>query len=436
MPDTHFALKPIPSLAWKHISSKLVPLVAVLGLLFTTGQTAVAQTFTVLYSFNGGGGGNLPDSGLILDAEGNLYGETEQGGAHYNGTVFRLTPGGTETVLYNFSPGWSAQPGGGLVRNAKGNLYGTDSGGYPRYSGAVFELLAKGKKLVLKPLYRFSEQDRASGATPSSGPLVMDAKGNLYGTTYYGGNPSCYDGINYGCGVVFEITASGTEKVLYAFSGGTDGANPQGGVIFDAEGNLYGTASQGGYSPNCPWPSIGCGTVFKLTPHGSLTVLHSFSGQGPDGAKPQGGVIFDAEGNLYGTTLFGGGIQDQRNCNVVWFCGTVFKLTPDGTESLLHSFGAVGDGALPQAGLVMDSQGNLYGTTPDGGAYGLDGGGTVFELTPSGTETVLHSFCSQPHCTDGRGPTSPLVLDALGNLYGTTQGGGAYSEGTVFELTP
>ncbi len=284
-----------------------------------------------------------------------------------------------------------------------------------------------------KVLFNFNRTD---GAYTFAG-LIFDAAGNLYGTTVGGGTYAyCSDG--YGCGTVFELTPTAgggwTEQVLYNFGNGTDGVNPYDGLIFDAAGKLYGTTPNGG--------TYGYGTVFELTPTESggwtETVLHSFCSQTDctDGEAPQAGLIFDTLGNLYGSTTAGG--TYTSNCN--YGCGTVFELTPTGggawTEQVLHSFGNGTDGYYPFAGLIFDAAGNLYGTTWAGGTYGW---GTVFELTPTGggwTETVLHSF--NDNGTDGILPEAGLIFDAIGNLYGTTPSGGAEGEygGTVFELTP
>jgi len=280
-----------------------------------------------------------------------------------------------------------------------------------------------------KVLFNFNGTD---GYQPMYG-LIFDAAGNLYGTAFGGGDPSCGD--PNGCGTVFQLTpAPGggwTETVLHSFKGyPTDGSYPYAGVIFDAAGNLYGTTGGGG--------TYGVGTVFELSPAAgggwTETVLHSFNGS--DGHGPEAGLIFDAAGKLYGTTAWGGTGTDCLNTG----CGTVFKLTPVAgggwTETVLHSFSNT-DGALPFAGLIFDAAGNLYGTTQQGGSYGF---GTVFELTPTAgggwTETVLFSFNGNWSGRDGGLPEAGLIFDAAGNLYGTTGAGGTYAYGTAFELTP
>jgi len=252
-------------------------------------------------------------------------------------------------------------------------------------------------------LYSFNAAD---GLNPKSG-LVRDNEGNLYGTTSYGG-------ASHG-GTVFKLDTAGRETVLHTFTG-PDGIGPSSGLVRDKEGNLYGTTSGGGAS--------GQGIVFKLDTTGTETVLHSFTG--PDGANPSAGLIRDKEGNLYGTTsgggVSGGGLSGE---------GTVFRLDTAGRESVLHSFTGP-DGANPIAGLIRDEAGNLYGTTAFGGFLNCAGTGcgVVFKLDPAGNETVLHSFT----WPDGAFPVAGLVQDNEGNLYGTTQGGGAFNEGTVFKL--
>ena len=241
-----------------------------------------------------------------------------------------------------------------------------------------------------------------AGSPDGGGPgaaLIRDKEGNLYGTTLAGGvYNACYGGSS-GCGTVFKLTPSGTETILWSFGNGKDGSSPSGSFIFD-KGNLYSTTRYGG--------AYNGGTVFKLTPSGTETILWSF-GNGADGYNPYAGLVVDKLGNLYGTTSAGGATSCYNGC------GTVFRLTPSGTETVLYSFGSQsGDGYFPLAGLTMDAKGNLYGTTLAGGAYNQ---GTVFKLTPSGTETILWSFGNE---WDGAWPNGGLVFDHKGNLYGMT----------------
>jgi uncharacterized repeat protein (TIGR03803 family) len=399
-----------PSVGRKAGSTKLTaaprravtPAVLFLLLLGAVGPTH-GQTETVLYSFAGDPDGANPDYVTpALKKAGNLYGTTPNGGAYGYGTVFEVTPSGLEAILYSLNPGNGTDgngPAAGVVRDAKGNLYGTTEFGGVYSYGTVFEVTPLGTETIL---HSFGAS--GDGSFPFAG-LVLDKKGNLYGTTDFGGA--------HGNGTVFKLTRSGTETILHSFgSGNRDGCNPYSRVILDEKGNLYGTTL------NCG--AYDGGTVFKLTPSGRKTILWSF-GKGTDGNTPIGDLVFDKEGNLYGTTEYGG----------AYTVGTVFEVTPSGTETILHSFNHNGsDGNTPYAGLVFDEEGNLYGTTRYGGAYNA---GTVFELTPSGAETILWSFGNG---TDGQYPWGGLALDKKGSLYGTTQAGGTYNYGTVYKVTP
>jgi uncharacterized repeat protein (TIGR03803 family) len=262
-------------------------------------------------------------------------------------------------------------------------------------------------------LYSFCSQPKcADGATPEAS-LVADAAGNLYGTTAAGGA--------HGMGTVFKLAPDGTEAVLYAFSGGADGGPPTGSLILDTDGNLYGTAGGG---------AQGHGVVFKLAPDGTETVLYAFQG-GADGGPPYGSLIRNAEGDLYGV-----GAGGNQNC--FGGCGAIFKVAPDGTETVPYAFCAEAsceDGEFPNGDLLADAAGNLYGTTQFGGGHGVVAAGTVFELTTKGKEKVLWSFCSRASCSDGEFPLAGLIRDSSGNLYGTTDYGGA-PVGTVFRLAP
>ena len=303
--------------------------------------------------------------------------------------------------------------------------------------GAVLALLVIGVLLgavwaqTETVLYSFCEQKNCTdGAEPVAG-IVFDQKGNLYGTTRTGGAYQYCSDVGFGCGVVFKLTRAGKYTLLHTFceQGGncTDGANPYAASVLDPEGNLYGTTEYGGVH--------GQGVVFKLTPEGKYIVLHSFCGQSncTDGAFLDAGLVFDQKGNLYGTTNYGGANNDS---------GVVFKLTPKGRETVLYNFCSqsnCADGGWPSAGLIFDQKGNLYGTTWLGGAHSS---GTVFKLTPKGKETVLYSFCVGSYCPDGDEPSAGLVFDQKGNLYGTTSYGGGLSGyctlgcGVVFKLTP
>ena len=301
--------------------------------------------------------------------------------------------------VYSFQGGRDgAYPNAGLVTNSAGNLYGTTIVGGATNNGTVFKATPGGTEAVL-----YSFKGGSDGASPYA-TLTIDAKGNLYGTTFFGGTR--------GVGTVFKLTPGGQETVLHSFQSGHDGANPAGSVIMDAQGNLYGT-TEGGGAP-------GYGTVFKVTPIGTEAVLHSFVAHN-DGAFPSGGLIADSRGNMYGTTGNGGATGN----------GIIFEVTPGGTETVLYTFkGYPNDGSEPLAGFVADTSGNLYGTTKYGDTPYL---GTVFKFTPGGTETVLYSFKGG---SDGAYPTGGVVIDAHGNLYGTTTAQGAGNCGTAFQLTP
>jgi uncharacterized repeat protein (TIGR03803 family) len=267
-------------------------------------------TETVLHAFKGGStDGEYPHAGLLF-LKGKLYGTTELGGAHGRGTVFRLAPGGTMTLLYSFGgdPKDGYLPNAGVIADAVGALYGTTTfgGAGPDGGGTIFKIAPDGTGTLLH-----SFQGGSDGLFPRAG-LVMDAAGNLYGTTEWGGSKKCAG--HYGCGVVFRLAPDGTETVLHAFSGKSDGYYPEAGLVIDAKGNLYGTASQGG-TGNC-LADEGCGVVFKLAPGGHFTVLHTFAGSLADGAHPYGELMMDAAGTLRGTTR-NGGIHDK---------GALFKL--------------------------------------------------------------------------------------------------------------
>ena len=381
--------------------SKLLPqFVLLCGLSLIAAGMAEAQSEKVVYSFGGKPDGANPIAGVILDAEGDVYGTTDNGGASGLGTVFRVNADGRENVIYSFAGQADGEnPYAGVVRGKKGYLYGATLYSQTNVSyGTLFKISPKGVHTVL-----YSFTGGADGADPYGENLIFDKAGNLYGTGYSGGI--------YEDGVVFELSAAGVESVLYNFTGGADGGRPYAGVIQDKAGNFYGTTLQGG--------EFGLGTVYKVTPSGTETVLHSFAG-GLDGSTPYAGLVRDAKGNLYGTTTYGGSAN----------AGIVFKVSPTGTETVLYTFTGGDDGGNPTGGLVRDKAGNLYGTTYIGGSAN---DGTVFKVSKSGTETVLHSFTNAP---DGAAPVCGLTFDKQGNLYGTTIGGGESGYGAVFKVTP
>jgi len=392
-------------------------------------HAAQAQTFSVIHRFKGSpSDGATPMASLIADSVGNLYGTTQYGGAYGYGTAFELRPSLKLTVLHSFCPaplctGDGTEPLGGLLRDVAGNLYGTtvDGPGAAR-NGTVFRLSrthsGQWNETILYDFPNF-------GPYGPRGTLISDSTGNLYGTTWGFDNVS-------GTGTVFKLAPSKSipwkQTTLYTFTGGlNDGGGPMDGVTMDAAGNLYGTTYDGGIASH--------GTVFEvtptLTPPWSETILHQFTA-GNDGGYSTAGLLLDAQGNLYGTTE-----SDGVNSG-----GVVFKLSRGGTETVLHAFCAVdaftcSDGRAPVAGVIADAQGNLYGTTQWGGLGGGCEGrcGVVFKLDPLGNETVLYAFTGG---ADGGVPTGGLYMDAGGNLYGTTSTGGdpLCQCGTIFKITP
>ncbi len=476
---------------------------------------------TVLYSFTGGADGANPYAGLIRDPAGNLYGTTSEGGgsggAPGGGVVYKLSPTGQETVLHTFGSGSAAPPGverTGIVRDSTGNLYGTDSGGVyeieangrykslatfycknigddeypwsgltldsagnlygtttqtftgpcsgPKY-GVVYKLTPAGR---LTTLYEFPGASAWDFGGPPTAPapanpgVVLDSAGTIYGITPNGGvsgmiykigasgvitlhnftgaasgtgpdpvaiSPAggFYGSTFYGgpanAGVVYEIDSGGREKVLYSFTGGADGKYPNGPVARDSGGNIYGATSDGG--------AANLGVVYKVTPSGQFTLLHSFTG-GADGAIPESGVILGSDGNLYGSTTNGGtgsqtGVQE----------GVIFKMDTAGNETVMYSFTGLADGGTPLAVPTMDAAGDLYGTATSGGA----GAGVVYKLSAAGQYTVLHTFTGPG--AGGGDPVAPVTLDSAGNLYGAAEGwgitaSGAPGEGLVYQLSP
>jgi uncharacterized repeat protein (TIGR03803 family) len=379
---------------------------AALGICASPSEAA-AQTLTTLVSFNGTDGGNSL-AGLILATDGNFYGTTS-GGTTASGTVFRMTPSGTLTVLHSFcslsdcSDG--GVPEGSLIQATDGNLYGTTEGGGTARTGTVFKITLGGTLTTL-----------ANTVSGSLAALVQGTDGNFYGTTSHGGANTCFAGYNRHptCGTIFKVTPTGTITTLVSLTQAS-GFNPVSSLIQGTDGSFYGTAQDGGAGT-----APGFGTVFKVTPTGTLTVLHEFNGT--DGERPVGALMRATDGNFYGTTSFGGGDPG--------FGGTVFKITPSGTLTTLHSFGS-GDGFGPKAALIQGTDGNFYGTTA-GNGMSLN---TIFKMTPSGAVTTLHTF----NGTDGFTPLCTLVEGPTGLLYGTNEYGvnsACYGGcGTVFSLS-
>jgi len=399
-----------------------VPALMLVLLTVTANQITQAQTYTVLHSFTNATDGANPTAGVTIDRAGNLYGTTSHGGIGH-GTVYKLQRKGSSWALnpiYSFAGGAEgASPTARVILGPDSLLYGTTTYGGSQNAGTVFRLAPSPKACsrAICPwtetlLYVFS--GAADGANPGYGDLVFDQAGNLYGTTYSGGESSE--------GIVFELMASNgmwTENSIYSFSG-SNGSGPLNGVIFDSAGNLYGTTYQGG--------RYGYGTIFQLSPSMGWTesVLHSFGYQN-DGAYPRAGLIPDQSGNLYGATSDfapGGG-------------GLVFKLSPSGDSwtylNVYNLTGTAFNRCGPWGDLAVDAAGNLYGTTFCDGPNKL---GSVFKLTFSGglwIYTSLHDFTGG---NDGANPISNVVIDASGNLYGTASAGGALGYGVVWEITP
>jgi uncharacterized repeat protein (TIGR03803 family) len=358
----------------------------------------------------------------------------------------------SETVLHTFTNSSDGSlPFSGLTLDAKGNLYGTtDTGGSPEFGdGTVYELTPDASGgFTFQTIHAF-QQITGDGGNPA-GSVTVDAAGNLYGTTSNGGSAGC--GIVYQLSP--PATAGGTwkEAILHSFQGNSDGCNSSGFVILDQAGNLFGATVSGGGGVNNIFCNQGCGTVFELkkVANAKFTekVIHRFTGENADGRNPLGGLVFDKSGNLWGTTQVGGHSQSST-CSADRLCGTVFELTPNAsgtwTESTLFSFANSNTGFNPVTNLVIDDAGNLYGTTVNGGG---SLGGLVFKLTPEGagkvTESIIHEFDGG---TDGLNPFNGLTLDPVGNLYGVVQNGGGTTTvcvggfvpigcGVVYKLTP
>jgi uncharacterized repeat protein (TIGR03803 family) len=397
---------------------------------------APGQAFKTLASFSGVDGQYPWDAPLVQGIDGNFHATTSEGGINGGGTVYKITAAGKLSTVYNFCAQTNCADGRspwGLVQAIDGNFYGTTEYGggnavCPGGCGTVFQITLGAKLTVL---HSFNATD---GANPLAG-LVQANKGNFYGTTYQGGNsPNCPSGL--GCGTVFEITAAGKLNTLYSFcaqTGCTDGELPAAGLVQGTDGNFYGTTVNGG-DLTCYAP-YGCGTVFKITPRGTLTTLHKFAGYPTEGAFSYTGLVQGIDGSFYGSTV-DGGANDSCSSSAGYGCGTFFKITAAGALTTIYSFctqASCADGTNPEAELVQATDGNFYGTTGFGGAsvaciYGC---GTVFKVTTTGKLTTIHSF----NATDGYLPESALVQATNGIFYGTTFDGGANSDGTAFGLS-
>ncbi len=367
--------------------------------------TAVnAQTYTRLYIYPPSTGISAPEQ-FSQGRDGNLYTTGSSNGTNNLGTVFYMTPAGVPTTIYNFCPLSGCLDGvipkGGVALGFDGNLYGTTQGGGQNSAGTVFKVTPTG---TLTTVWTF-----ANGTDDSVPifPLVQAQDGNLYGVSV-----GQYNGQ---FGAFYKVSSTGKLSVLHDFTG-TDGTNPNL-PTWSIDGNLYGTALLGG-SPACAGYQGGCGVVYKMTAAGKETVLWNFKGFfGNDGALPEGALVQGYDGNFYGTTREGG---TSANCG--GGCGSVFKITPAGALTILHNFtGAPGDGAYPDSGLTLGTDGNFYGVTSVGGTINR---GALFQITPAGAEKILYNFCSVSGCTDGLDPETPLVQHTNGKFYGNTTGNG------------
>jgi uncharacterized repeat protein (TIGR03803 family) len=385
LPIPPFPLVFPPRLVFTGVRRRLGNVVKILRILVTVGVLALAvraggQTLTILHLFTGSvtapTDGGTPYGGIVQGSDGNFYGTTLLGG----------------TVGFN-------------ERNGNGIVYSIDSNG------------------TYSILYEFRGHNADDGAFPEEVELVKGPDGNFYGTTYYGGanDPNGYE---IGIGTVFRISPAGVETNLHSFSTYVDGAYPDGGLVLGRDGNFYGSASSG----SDPSGMSCCGNVFVMTPSGTLTPLHFFTGT-PDGNFPQGALVQGNDGSFYGITFLGGTTNKTAYSKPGY--GTVFRVGPDGSYTNLYAFmGPPNDGALPEYGLVLASDGNLYGTTPQGGTYG---GGIAFRISSDGTYSNLYSFGASP--SDAKYPYASLLQGSDGNLYGTTAGGGTSTNGTIFRMS-
>jgi uncharacterized repeat protein (TIGR03803 family) len=404
---------------FKRAANTGLALVMLLAMALSGSRPADAQAYTVLHNFIGNEDGSEPAYGLIIDSSGNIFGSTFSGDTG-TGTIFQMTRQNgvwNMSTLYHFTGGLDgAVPYGGVILGPDGALYGTTAyGGYGPCStwggmvgcGTVFKLTKSGNTWTESVLYYFRQGPE--GGTPYGGMLTFDQAGNLYGTTYSGGTGSCPGG----CGVVFELspTSGGwTEKVLYSFLGGNDGSAPWAGVNFGPDGNLYGTTEFGGFNNS--------GVIYKLTPSGSgwsESIVHSFANT-DDGRRPFAGLTVDRYGNMYGATSAGGANGG----------GTAFRLTPSGSGwnfQTIYGFTGTGGGQVangPVSNLVIDNGNNVWGATGGDGTYAK---GTVFRLTPTGNTWSYTSLYDFTGGNDGGIPRSPLVFDGNNNIYGTAAGG-------------
>ncbi len=368
--------------------------------------TEQINNFQVLYSFQGGADGANPTSALIVGSDGYLYGTTTAGGASNNGTVFRISPSGSENVIYSFRGGTNdgATPVAGVIQGSDGYLYGTTLYGGINNNGIVFRISPSGVEEVLHYFL-----GRADGANPQAG-LVWGDDGYFYGATIHGGSSDN--------GTVFKVSPSGNERVIYYLQSNSDGNTPST-LIRGDDGYLYGTTENGN---RCGWTGGFCGAVFKISPSGASVVIYPFQGgDNNDGALPTDSLFHSSDGYYYGTTMVGG-------TSMMGFGGTVFKVSASGSETVLYSFQGGADGGEPVGGLVQSRNGYLYGTT---GRGGNNENGTVFKISTSGDEGVIHTFGG----ADGANPEANLIRSSDGCLYGTTFAGGANGKGVVYKIS-
>ena len=365
--------------------------------LFFLVPLASGQTFKKLHTFAAAPDGNFPHAGGVFDANGNLFGTTQWGGTNGSGTIWKVSKAGVFSVVYNFVGYNDGEgPNGSVVFDAGGNLYGTAQYGGTQGSGTVWKMTPGG---VVTCIYDFP--GNSYGGNPSGG-VALDGLGDIYGTATTGG---------FGYGMVWVINSFGTFTDLWPFTGQADGATPTAGPTLDANGNLYGTTSAGASIGG----AYGQGTVWEISAKGFFTVVHTFTG-GTDGAVPVGSVSFDVTGNMYGTAAYDG----------AFYSGTVWKVDTSGTFSVVHAFTGGVDGSNPASSVIFDSSGNMYGTAQTGGS---SSDGTVWEITNPGSFNVLKAFTG----SDGSGPQGTPAIESSGNLYGTTVNGGS-SYGTIYEL--
>jgi len=358
---------------------------------------ATAQTYTDLFNFNGTDGANPEHPALLAQGrDGNLYGTTYNGGTHGAGVVFRITPSGDLTVLYNFDPINSYYPAGGLTLGTDGNFYGTTyAGPWSKYYGTIFKITPTGN---LTTLYTFCSQSRCTDGGSPYAPPIEGTDGNFYGTT---------------SSTAYKITSSGTFTLLATLPG--TGKAP---LLQGRGGTFYGTTETGGAN-RCPQDGFhSCGTVFKITPQGVLNIIHNFDGK--HGLAPVAPLIQGSDGNFYGTAKAGGGHNG----------GDLFKLTPQGGFTVLHRFldpNYPEDGAHPVAGLVQATDGNFYGATHVGGNGNC---GVIFQLTPAGAYSILYNLDN----THGSYPMSTPMQHTNGKIYGLATNGGTSGDGVVYSL--